>query len=107
MLYKSILKRLTNPSVLVSVVSQIALVLLLMCSKIDVGMIPGFVAALILILLGIISDPNTLNKGYGDDLFVCSHCQKVCEHVMIEGKMICRECGTVYVANQKKATLSL
>ncbi len=96
MLYlKSILKRLKNPSVLISIGSQIVTILLLFNIQVDVDLITGVIAAAcsIFVLLGILSDPNTQNKGYPDDVFQCSHCNKPTEHVVVNGQMVCRECG--------------
>lgn len=91
-----ILQRLKNPSVLLSIASQIVTLLLLFHIKVDINLVTGAIAAIssILVLLGIMSDPTTQNKGYTDDLFPCESCGSDTPHVLVNGKLVCRTCGT-------------
>ncbi len=87
--------RLKNPSVLISIASQIVTILVLFNIHVDYNMITGVIAAIssIFVALGIISNPDTKAKGYGDDIALCPHCNKETQHVMVGGAMICSECG--------------
>ena len=66
---KTILKRLKNPSVLISIASEIVVIFMLFNVGIDVNVVSGTLTAIssILVLLGILSNPDTVNKGYGED----------------------------------------
>ena len=90
-----IFKRLKKPSVLISVSSQIVTILLLLNVYVDVDVVSAIITGIcsILVLLGIVSDPETQNKGYGDDLIECSGCHHKTRHIMINGKMVCTNCG--------------
>lgn len=96
--YKLILKRLLNPSIIISIVAQIASVLTLFQLNVDMNIVETVVTAIcsILVLLGIVSNPDTMNKGYGDDIKFCTNCNKYCEYVMVAGKLICKECGCAF-----------
>ncbi|MEG2518810.1 MAG: hypothetical protein RSB65_04065, partial [Oscillospiraceae bacterium] len=98
--FKVILERLKKPSVLISIASQIATILLLFKVNVDMTIVTGVITALgsILVLLGILSNPNTQNKGFGDDILPCAGCGKDTVHLMVNGEMVCRECGTVFIA---------
>ncbi|MEG0873908.1 MAG: phage holin [Clostridiales bacterium] len=96
---KIILSRLKNPSVVISIASQILTVLLLFHVKIgilDMNILTGTITAIssILVLLGITSDPTTKNKGYKDDILICANCQRKTIHRQINDKMVCEKCGT-------------
>lgn len=92
---KIILQRLKNPSVIMSIVSQIITILVLLNVNVDKQAVTGVVTAIctILVLLGILSNPDTNTKGYGDDMIQCDHCNKLTKHVLVNGKMVCSECG--------------
>lgn len=91
----AILERLKKPSVLISIASQIATILLLFNIPVNMNLVSAVITGLfsIFVLLGIVSDPTTQTKGYGDDWIKCSGCQKTSRHVMVNGKMVCTECG--------------
>lgn len=100
---KIILKRLKNPSVLISIASQIVSMLVLLNVDIDAQLVMGIIAGLssILVALGIISNPDTKKKSFGDDLLFCEHCGKISQHTVVAGKLICKECGHVYSSEKK------
>lgn len=91
-----IIRRLKNPSVVLSIVSQIVTVLVLVKAPVNSELVTGIAAAVcsVLTLLGIMSDPDTKTKGYGDDIRFCAQCQKNTQHTVINEKMVCRHCGT-------------
>lgn len=93
-----ILERLKKPSVLLSIASQIVTLLMLFNVKVDMNLVTGIITAItaILVLLGIVSNPTTKTGSYGDDILDCSLCGKQTAHVLINGKMVCSECGGVY-----------
>lgn len=92
---KNILKRLKNPSVVISIVSQVAAILALLNVSVNVDVVTQVVVGIssILVLLGIVSDPTTENKGYGDDMKHCSQCGKMTSHLKVAGKLSCSQCG--------------
>lgn len=94
-----IIQRLKKPSVLISIFSQIITLLILFGIDIDKGIAITAVTSIcsILTLLGILSDPDSQHKGYSDDILVCSHCHKPSQHILINGKYICKECGCEYI----------
>lgn len=96
--WKKILSRLKNPSVVLSIFAQIITILSLLNVNVDLTIAKGILTAVcsILVLLGIMSNPTTENKGYGDDMLLCSHCNKKSPHVLICGEMICTECGCIF-----------
>ncbi|NLD19000.1 MAG: hypothetical protein GX663_01955 [Clostridiales bacterium] len=100
-----IFERLKKPSVLISIASQIATILVLFNIHVDMDIVSTVITGLfsILVLLGIISDPTTQTKRYGDDLLECSNCHKLIRHVMVNGKMLCTECGCENCMVQPKA----
>lgn len=95
---KTILQRLKNPSIILSVASQIVTILMLFHVQVNMNIVTGVITALcsIFVLLGIMSDPNTRNKGYGDDIKLCKNCGKSCAHTTIAGELVCTHCGAVY-----------
>ncbi|MEG1578708.1 MAG: phage holin [Oscillospiraceae bacterium] len=90
-----ILERLKQPSVLISIASQIAALLLLFNVQVDMNLVTGVITALcsIFVLLGILSDPTTETRGYGDDWQYCANCHKESRHITVNGQKICRDCG--------------
>ena len=94
-----ILERLKNPSVILSIVAQIVTLLMLFGVNANLNIIMGVITAgcSILTLLGIVSNPSSQKKWYRDDIYICSNCHKKSVHVMVNGKMICSECGAIYV----------
>ena len=95
---KAILERLRNPSVIFSIAAQLVTILTLLKVPGDANLIAGIVTAScsILVMLGILSNPTTKNKGYGDDILHCEGCGANSEHVEVAGQMYCKECGTLY-----------
>ncbi len=93
---KVMLSRLKNPSVVLSIASQIIAILMLLNVHVDEGIVTGIVAAVcsILVLLGIMSNPESTKKGYGDDIYKCPNCNCDCEYVEVNGKLVCKKCGT-------------
>ncbi|MFI3212645.1 MAG: hypothetical protein R3Y24_04820 [Eubacteriales bacterium] len=94
---KIILERLKNPKVIISVVSQIVGILVLLNFDVDTEWIFGIVTAVtsVLAMLGIVTNPDTQNHGYGDDLYFCPTCNRKTAHVKANGNMLCPECGTI------------
>lgn len=93
----TILTRLKKPSVLTSLAAQITTLLLLFNVEIDTQLITGIITVIttILVLLGIVSNPDTQNQTYGDDLYFCPTCNKMTPHVLAGGNMLCPECATI------------
>jgi len=93
-----ILKRLRKPSVILSIVSQVSTLILLFGFNINENLIMSAAAIIcsILVSLGILSNPDSKNKTYGDDMLVCAHSGKLEQHVMVDGKMVCKSCGAVH-----------
>lgn len=94
-----ILNRLRKPSVIISIISQLATILILCGVDIDKNLTTTIITAIcsILTLLGILSDPESQNKGFSDTILICSHCNKASRHVYVNGKYICAECGCEYI----------
>jgi uncharacterized membrane protein len=95
---KQFVKRLSKPSSILSLLSQVLSVLLLLGVHIDQTKIMGIGAAVcsVLVALGILSNPDTKNKGYGDDLYPCSNTGELEKHVVVNGQLVCETCGAVY-----------
>lgn len=96
--WKLIVSRLKKPSVILSLVSQIASVPIVFGLNVDKNIIITVAAILcnVLVTLGILSNPDTETKGYGDDVFVCTGCGQEQPHVIVNGQLVCKNCGTVY-----------
>lgn len=92
---KIILTRLRNPAVITSLVSEGIAILLLLNVDIDVNMVAGVLATLtsMLVVLGVLSNPDTKKKGYGDDIAICSGCGEETQHVLVGGELVCKDCG--------------
>ena len=90
-----ILNRIKNPSVLISVVSQFVAILMLLNINIDGEMVSGVVTGIssILVLLGILSNPDTETAGFGDDIHFCESCNKEVNHLRVADKLVCKDCG--------------
>ncbi|MGL5973291.1 MAG: phage holin [Oscillospiraceae bacterium] len=95
------MNRLKNPSVILSIVSHFVTLLTILHINVDIYVATGIVTTVcsILTLLGIMSDPTTKNKGYGDDLRDCTNCKNVSAHKHINGKSICVSCGFEEIDN--------
>lgn len=94
---KNALQRLADPTVLISVASQVVAVLVLLGVEIDVTLVTSVITAAfpILTLLGIVSGPDAKLQAYADDVAICPNCGKLTPHVYIAGKLTCRNCGQV------------
>ena len=99
--FSLILKRLKKPSVVISIVSQILAILALLHVSVDVDAVHGITISVctILALLGIMSNPETKAKGYGDDIQYCNACGKDTNFCEVNGKMVCSECGAAAQEN--------
>ena len=95
---KLFLKRLAKPSVLISIASQVVAILMVFNIQVDMNIVTTVITGVcsILVLLGIVSDPGTKNSGFGDDVRNCVGCKKKSAHVTVGGKLICKDCGTVF-----------
>lgn len=95
---KIVISRLKTPSVVISIASQVISVLVLLNINVDRGVITAVVTAgcSVLVLLGIMSNPDTVNKGYADDLYECSNCHEITAHVRVGDNLVCPNCGTVH-----------
>lgn len=89
------LERLKKPSVIISIASQIATLLLLFNIEVEEHILVQGISALftIVTVLGIVSNPDSKNKWYSDDIAYCSNCNKMSKVVSINGKLICITCG--------------
>lgn len=87
--------RLKKPSVIISLISQIGGIILLISHNGDINLITKVIIAIssILVTLGIVSNPDSHNAFYGDDICICTECHKPCAHVEVNGTLVCCECG--------------
>ncbi len=92
---KIVLQRLKNPAVITSLVSEFIAILMLLNIDVDANMIAGIIATItsMLVMLGILSNPDTETKGFGDDIAVCSGCGEETQHVLVGGELVCQNCG--------------
>lgn len=106
--FKEVLNRLKKPSVILSITSHIITILLLLHVNVDTDAVTGIVTAItsILVILGIISNPSTKNKGYGDDILKCSKCDKKTIHHLINGNLVCSKCGNVHLEDASFSELN-
>ena len=93
---KILMKRILNPTVFTSIISQIVILLTMFNINVDTQQVSIAVTAIttILITLGIMSNPDTKNKTFLDDIVFCKNCNKKSPHVLIKGDMVCKDCGT-------------
>lgn len=92
-----ILKRLRKPSVIASLTSQIMALLILFEVSVDTNMITSVITILtsIMVMLGIFSNPDAQNKGFKDDISICSQCNEMTQHVKVGENMVCSNCGSI------------
>ena len=105
-----ILNRIKKPQVIMSILSQVIIILTILNIDVDVDAISGIVTAVctILVMLGIMSNPDDGSFGYCDEIHVCSNCHKNACHIRVKDKLICRNCGNttdVCDINEKKGTV--
>jgi len=93
-----LISRLKQPSVLLSLVSQGISIFILMGFNLNEDLIKSLAAIIcsILVTLGILSNPDTKNRGYGDDILFCICDGKNAQHVRVNGHMICQKCGNIH-----------
>lgn len=98
------LRRLRKPSVMLSLISQVVAILVLLGYPVQEDLVMGVAvsACSVLVLLGIMSNPDTKKKGYGDDLLQCANSGLIEQHTMINGEMICTKCGAVYEEDKEQ-----
>ncbi|MEG0570305.1 MAG: hypothetical protein RR497_01530 [Oscillospiraceae bacterium] len=94
--FKLILSRLKNPSVILSIVSQVITILVLLKVDVDASIVTGIVAAIcsIFVLLGIMSNPSTQKISYADDIYTCENCGEKNAHVLVGDELVCSSCGS-------------
>lgn len=93
-----VIKRLRKPSVLLSLLSHVLTLFITMGLQVNEHYIMSIatIACSILVTLGILSNPDTTTKGYGDDYLICSASGRLEPHVPVNGKMVCTNCGAVH-----------
>lgn len=93
---KLFLNRLKKPSVVLSIVSQILILLSLFKVNVDVSLVNGVVGAClsILVTLGIMSNPDTTNKMYSDKIEYCPTCDDNHVFSVVAGQHVCTNCNT-------------
>lgn len=105
-----IIQRLKKPSVLISISSQIATLLLVANINIDEVIIIEVISVIctLLTFFGIVSNPDTDNKGFGDDIAFCDKCNKNSKYIRIGNQVICTECGTkIRIENLGKTQIEI
>ncbi|MDR1754399.1 MAG: hypothetical protein LBR74_05770 [Eubacterium sp.] len=95
---KSFICRLRKPSTIISIISQVLSILLLLGIRVDQSLIMSIAAAgcSILVAFGILSNPDTVKKGFGDDIYPCSSTGDLEKHLMVNDQMVCQVCGSIY-----------
>ena len=90
-----VLNKLKKPSVLLSLVAQAVAILTIFNVNVDMDMVGGLTMAVssILVTLGIMSDPNSVKKGFGDDIFFCPDCKRERRYVKVGNSMVCSHCS--------------
>lgn len=93
---KVILERLKNPIVLISIVSQILIILSVFKTNIDTDLVTKVMLAIgsILVSLGIVNNPS--KETIHTEFLYCRHCKRYTNHILINGRYICEECGNAY-----------
>lgn len=91
------IKKLKKPSVLAGIISQIITLIVLFDHHVyaRIFQMGLTVAVSTLTIMGILSNPNTRKKGFGDDIHFCEGCQKHSVHIYANGKLVCSGCGFV------------
>lgn len=92
---KILFRRLANPTVLASIISEIIILLTAHVGSDELHIFATSIST-ILITLGIMSNPDTQNKTFLDDIRFCKGCSKDSEHTFVNGKMLCKDCGYVF-----------
>ncbi len=99
---KGFWRNLKNPQTLSTVASQIVAMLLLVGVRMD----EEIVLTVIGMAIGLLSTLGLIHKSESSDLGLyakrlhCSRSGKLTTHLLIGGRMICRDCGAVYRMNE-------
>lgn len=93
---KIFLHRLKKPSVIISIASEAVMMLTFFHFDIDADATIKTITTLVslLVTMGILSNPDSSKAGYGDDITVCSGCGEETKHVLVNGEMLCENCGS-------------
>lgn len=94
---KVVLSRLKNPMVIISISSQILIILLtLFRVSVNTDLVNkvALAAGSILVSLGIFNNPAP--ETVSIKKLECCHCGKMANHVMVNGKFVCEECGCAF-----------
>ena len=102
-----IIIRIKKPSVVLSLVSNFITLLVTMGFKLDSKYIMSLATIIcsILVTLGILSNPDSATKGYGDKYLICSRTGQLEPHEEIGGKMLCQNCGAEYDSTKAAAIM--
>ena len=100
---KEMLGRLNNPSVILSLVSQVVQILFLVGINVNQKTVLSVMTAAcsIFVTLGVLSNPDTESSGYADDIYPCSATGKLEKHVTVAGELVCQEHGAVYTPKEQ------
>ena len=92
---KLILTRLKKPHVLLGVLSQMIIILKVFDVKINTESLSVIVTAIcsILVLMGIIADPDNSNYGLCNEIQKCENCGQTTCHLKVDDTLICKNCG--------------
>lgn len=91
-----IIKRLKKPKILISILAQVATILVIF----DIGQEMGLISKALTVvcslftLLGIVTDPDTTANGYKDHIYLCDNCNKNTHHIIVNNTLVCKHCGT-------------
>lgn len=94
----SMFNRLSHPTVIISLVSHVVQILVLAGVDVNQKAVLSIITAAcsIFVTLGVLSNPDTENQGYGDDMLICSESGQLEKHVKVAGQLICQPHGKVY-----------
>ena len=101
---KIFLQRLRKPSVVISIVSQIAILLISFGFDVNHNAVLQFAEIIcsLFVFIGIMHNPDAKSKGYGDDILECSNEHEKEPHVLINGRLVCKICSTYYDEENKQ-----
>lgn len=94
---KEMLQKLKNPTVLISVLSQIGAILILMGVDLNENMVMSLIGMVVSILatLGIVSKSDTKPPELESACLTCTNTGTQELHVKINGQMTCVKCGAI------------
>ena len=92
---KLIWNRLKKPHVLLGVLSQLIILLKVFDIKINTESLSVAVTAIcsILVLMGIIADPDNSTNGLCNEIQKCENCGQTTCHLKVDNTLICKNCG--------------